>query len=163
MDDLDVSIRVTPGAATIGAVVGGVDLSQNLPDRTFSAILNALYKHSVIFFRGQKLTDGQLVAFGRHFGELDEAPINEHNRRPCEEFREIDVISNVVENGVAIGALGSGEAIWHTDMSMFPIPSAFTILYALEVPAVGGNTHFADMHAAHDNLPEALRERLRPL
>jgi taurine dioxygenase len=157
------TVRVVPGAATIGAEIKGVDLSTKLPERVFDRIIEALYHHSVVFFRGQKLTDGQLVAFGRHFGELDEAPINEHNRRPCEEFREIDVISNVVENGIAIGALGSGEAIWHTDMSMFPIPSAFTILYALEVPKVGGNTHFGDMYAAYDSLPEDLRRKIGPL
>jgi taurine dioxygenase len=112
---------------------------------------------------GQELSDAQLVAFGRRFGELDEAPINEHGRRPCEAFRELDVISNVEARGIPVGALGTGEAVWHTDMSMFPIPSAFTILYALEVPPAGGNTYFADMYAAYENLVPALRERVARL
>ena len=85
----------------------------------------------------RELTDEDLVAFSRHFGELDEAPVQETGPRFVEGHPEIYVVSNVVQDGVAIGSLGSGEAVWHTDMSYLPDPPKASALFALEVPAQG--------------------------
>jgi taurine dioxygenase len=69
----------------------------------------------------------------------------------------------VIENGVAIGSLGSGEAVWHTDMSYLSNPPIASVLYALEVPESGGDTIFASMDGAWASLPAALRSRVEQL
>jgi taurine dioxygenase len=103
------------------------------------------------------LSDSDLIAFSRRFGTLDQAPIQENGRRFVDGYPEIYVVSNVVENGVAIGSLGAGEAVWHTDMSYLPDPPKASALYALEVPPSGGDSSFCTMYGAWDALPEDLR------
>ena len=126
----------------------------------FAAIHQAWLDHQVLLFRDQVLTDEDLVAFSRRFGELDEAPIQETGQRFVEGHPEIYVVSNVVQDGVAIGSLGAGEAVWHTDMSYLPDPPKASVLYALEVPPSGGDTSFCSMYAAWDTLPDQLRRRV---
>ena len=103
-------------------------------------------------------SDDELIAFSRRFGALDWAPVQENGRRFVEGKPEIYIVSNVLgADGQPIGSLGAGEAVWHTDMSYLPEPPKASMLYALEVPPAGGDTHFASMYAAHDALPEALQ------
>ena len=106
----------------LGAAVREADLSHPVDDTAFAAIHEAWLDHLVLVFRNQRLNDAQLVAFSRRFGALDIAPLNENGQRYVEGYPEILVVSNVVENGVAIGSLGSGEAAWHTDMSYVTEP-----------------------------------------
>src|SRR5262249_1002003 len=106
------------------------------------------------------MTDEDLIAFSRRFGELDHAPIQETGRRFVEGYPEIYVVSNVIENGVPIGSLGAGEAVWHTDMSYLQDPPKASMLYALEIPSQGGNTYFSSMYRAYDALPEKLRRTI---
>jgi len=152
-------VRARATAAALGAEVQGVDL-RALDDDVFAAIHQAWIDHQVLLFRDQALSDDDLVAFSLRFGELDEAPIQETGRRFVEGHPEIYVVSNVVRDGVAIGSLGAGEAVWHTDMSYLPHPPKASVLYALEVPSSGGDTSFCSMYAAWEALPEALRRRL---
>jgi alpha-ketoglutarate-dependent taurine dioxygenase len=154
----DSLITVTPSGAALGAEVGGVDL-RIIGDETFAAIYRAWLDYQVLLFRDQLLSDEDLIAFSRRFGELDQAPIQETGRRFVHDHPELYVVSNVVENGVAIGSLGSGEAMWHTDMSYLPNPPKASALYALEVPGTGGDTHFCTMYGAWDRLPDGLRQR----
>jgi taurine dioxygenase len=100
------------------------------------------------------------VNFSRRFGDLDEAPVQETGQRFVEGHPEIYVVSNVVQDGVPIGSLGAGEAVWHTDMSYLPNPPKASVLYALEVPPSGGDTSFCSMYAAWDAIPGALRQRV---
>ena len=67
------------------------------------------------------------------------------------------MVSNVIQNGVPIGSLGTGEATWHTDMSYLPDPPKASILYALEIPPTGGNTYFNSMYLAYEFLPETVK------
>jgi len=150
--------RIVPGGAALGARVDGVDL-RALDAETFALIYRAWLDHEVLLFRDQSLTDEDLLAFSRRFGDLDEAPIQENGRRFVEGHPEIYVVSNVVENGVPMGSLGSGEAVWHTDMSYLPNPPKASVLYALEVPERGGDTSFCSMSAAWAHLPDRLRQR----
>jgi taurine dioxygenase len=136
-----------------------VDL-KSLTDEAFAAIYRAWLDHSVLLVRGQHLSDADLIAFSRRFGELDHAPIQETGRRFVEGYPEIYVVSNVVENGVPIGSLGAGEAVWHTDMSYLEHPPKASILYALEIPPEGGDTYFANMYRAFDLLPEPLHKAI---
>ena len=154
------ALEVIPTGAALGAEVRGVDL-RAIDDTQFAAIRRAWVDHQVLLFRDQDLTDEQLIAFSRRFGALDQAPIQENGRRFVDGYPEIYVVSNVVENGVAIGSLGAGEAVWHTDMSYLPDPPMASVLYALEVPPAGGDTSFCTMYGAWEAMPAPLRERVR--
>lgn len=163
-------IKVRPSGAALAADVEGVDLSQELGPDLVEAMKAAWADHLVLRFRGQSLTDDQLMRFSAHFGELDWAPIAAERVKVAGEDRWVQsaregrryltIISNVIENGKAIGGLGAYEAVWHTDMSYNPEPPTASALYALEVPPSGGDTGFANMYMAHDTLPEELRRRV---
>ncbi len=155
-------ISVTPTGGPLGAQLGNIDLRQ-IDDAQFAAVHRAWVDHQVLLFRGQSMNDADLVAFSRRFGDLDFAPVQENGRTSTDGFPEIYVVSNVIENGVPIGSLGAGEAVWHTDMSYLPAPPKASMLYALEVPPVGGNTSFCDMYAAFESLPPALKARAKTL
>src|ERR1035438_6097250 len=131
--------RGAPGAPRLGAEIAGVDL-RALDDAAFAAIHRAWVDHQVLLFRGQQLNDQDLIAFSRRFGDLDHAPIQENGQRIANGMPEIYVVSNVIENGVEIGSLGYGEAVWHTDMSYLSAPPKASMLYALEIPPAGGRT-----------------------
>jgi taurine dioxygenase len=154
--------RVLPTGGGLGAEIAGVDL-RAIDDAGFAALRAAWVEHAVLLIRGQVLSDDDLVAFSRRFGTLDWAPVQETGRRFVEGKPEIYVVSNVVENGVAIGSLGAGEAVWHTDMSYLADPPMASMLYALEVPANGGNTGFLNMYRAYDALPAPLKARIAGL
>ncbi len=156
-------LDVVPLASGLGAELRGVNLSLPLDQDDFAAIYHAWLDFSVLLFRDQTVDDAGLVAFSRRFGPLDYAPPNENGRRFVENYPEILVISNVVENGVAIGSLGAGEAVWHSDMGYLNKPPAGSLLYALEVPDAGGETSFLNMYSALEELPRALRKQISKL
>ena len=153
------TIAVFPSNRPLGAEIRGVDL-RALTDADFAAIQRAWNDHAVLVFRGQQLSDDDLIAFSRRFGDLDWAPVQETGRRFVEGHPEIYVVSNVIVNGEPIGSLGAGEASWHTDMSYLEIPPKASMLYALEIPPSGGNTYFCGMYHAYDSLPDALKRRI---
>jgi taurine dioxygenase len=143
--------------APLGAVVSGVDLAKPLSQGDVDAIETAWRTRLVVVIRGQALSDCELLAFSRCFGELDPPGPNPYGEPFNKAYPEINVISNVVENGKPIGGLGDGEAVWHADMTYVELPPKAAILYSLEVPPDGGNTYFADMFAAFATLPEVLK------
>ena len=153
---------VVPTGGGLGAEIRGVDL-RRLGDNAFAAIQQAWLDNLVLLFRGQQLTDAELVAFSRRFGELDLAPVQESGRRFVEGIPELYIVSNVLKNGEPIGSLGNGEAVWHTDMSYLPDPPMASMLYALETPATGGNTAFVNMYAVYEALPADLKRRIAGL
>jgi taurine dioxygenase len=155
-------LDVVPMGGAVAAEVRDVDL-RHLDAAQFAAIEAAWTAHAVLLFRGQRLTDDDLIAFARRFGDLDWAPIQESGRRFVEGKPELYVVSNVVVNGEPIGSLGAGEAVWHTDMSYLPAPPKASMLYALEVPPSGGDTSFASMYAAWETLPDDLKRRVTGL
>jgi taurine dioxygenase len=155
-------VEAQPTGAALAAEIHGVDL-RSIDDRTFAAIHRHWLDHLVLLFRGQTLTDDELIAFSRRFGQLDWAPVQETGRRFVEGYPELYVVSNVVENGEPIGSLGAGEAIWHTDMSYIEDPPKASILYALEVPPSGGETGFVNMYSGYEALPPPLKSRIAGL
>jgi taurine dioxygenase len=152
-------VPLTPG---LGAELRGLDLAR-IDAADFAAIHRAWTDRGVLLFRGQHLSDDALIAFSRRFGALDHAPVQENGRRFVDGRPEIYVVSNVVVDGEAIGSLGAGEAVWHTDMSYLDAPPKASMLYAMEIPPEGGDTHFCDMAAALRGLPAALRARIAGL
>jgi len=155
-------IEIVPTDRQLGAEIRNVDLKR-LGDAAFAALLHAFHQHSVLLVRGQTLSDQDLIGFSRRFGDLDWAPVQENGRRFVEGLPEIYIVSNVKVNGEAIGSLGAGEAVWHTDMSYLDTPPIASALYALEIPPSGGNTSFCSMYAVYDALPSELKRRIAGL
>jgi alpha-ketoglutarate-dependent taurine dioxygenase len=155
-------IDVVPTGRPLAAEVRGVDL-RSLDDQKFAALRRAWHQHQVLLIRGQTLSDQDLIAFSRRFGDLDWAPVQETGRRFVEGLPEIYIVSNVKVNGEPIGSLGAGEAVWHTDMSYLDVPPMASMLYALEVPPSGGNTSFCSMYAIYEALPADMKQRIAGL
>jgi taurine dioxygenase len=155
-------IELRPSGASLGADILGVELSKPLSAADFGEIRAAWMQHLVLRFRGQRLNDEHLMAFSANFGALDRNPRHARGElRTVEDSTAyVNIISNVVENGKAIGGLGNYESLWHTDMSYNPIPPMASALYALEIPSSGGDTGFCNMYAALESLPVALRQRI---
>ena len=143
--------------AALGAIVRGIDLSRPLAADEVRTLEHVWRERLVVVLRGQRLSDPQLIAFSRQFGELDPPGPNPYGEPFIREHPQLNVISNVVENGKPIGNLGDGEAVWHADMTYVEVPPKAAVLYALEVPPSGGNTYFANMFAAFDALPTGLK------
>jgi alpha-ketoglutarate-dependent taurine dioxygenase len=138
---------VKPLAATIGAEISGVDLAGNLDDGTIGEIRRAMIEYKVIFFRDQPLSSAQHVAFARRFGALEIHPFIPPNPVHPELVR--------FEKSADVGGYENG---WHSDVTWRECPSMGAILHAIQVPATGGDTLFADMIALYDGLDESTRE-----
>ena len=155
------ALEIIPTGAALGAEIRGVDLAQPLDDAAFAAIERAYDEHGVIFFRNQRITPPQQVAFTRRFGEIEFNIFGERWSVPGS--AEIVVVSNVTEDGRPIGVRRAGEN-WHSDMCYTARPPRGTMLYALEIPDLFGlalgDTEFASAAAAWDALPESLRARI---
>ena len=144
--------------AALGAQIGGIDVSKAVAPADVNAIEGAWRERLVVVFRGQTLTDPQLIAFSRNFGELDPPGPNPYGEPFNKQHPELNVISNVVEDGKPIGNLGDGEAVWHADMTYAEVPPKAAMLHSLEIPPTGGNTYFANMFAAYEALPADLKQ-----
>ena len=157
-------IEVIAANPEVGAEIVGVDLSKPLDDETFAVIRDAYYKHSVIVFRGQKITEQQQIDFSRRFGDLEIHVLKQflHPQHP-----EILLISNIVENGKNIGIVDAGR-YWHSDLCYKAVPSMGSTLYSIEVPRddngkILGDTLFASVACSYDALPEKLKQRVAGL
>ena len=152
-------MRIKNLHSALGAEVTGIDLAKPLSKADAGDIEAAWRERLVVVFHGQTLSDPQLIAFSKNFGELDPPGPNPYGEPFNKEHPELNVISNVKENGKPIGNLGDGEAVWHADMTYVDVPPKAALLHALEVPPpeAGGNTYFANMFAAYEALPPELK------
>jgi alpha-ketoglutarate-dependent taurine dioxygenase len=153
--------RIEPTGAVLGATVRGVDLAQPLAERDFGRILLALGRHGVLRFPDQHLDLAALKRFSEQFGEIQGSPIRD--RDPSRDYPEIDILSNLKEDGRYIGSPDAGQD-WHTDMTYRDVAGFVNVLYGIRIPrrdgkALGG-TEFANMHAAYDALPAEIKARL---
>lgn len=154
-------MEIIPTGKAVGAEIVGIDLSTDLDASTIDALKAAWDKYLVLYFRGQDLSDPQLMAFSKHFGELDPPGPNPYGGPFLPEFPEINVISNVKDDaGKPIGNLGDGEAVWHSDMTYIERPPKGAILHGLEVPVGQGDTYFSNLIAAYEELPDDLRAKI---
>jgi len=154
-------IDIRPMDAALGAEVRCGDLKR-LGDAQFAQIRRAWLDHLVLVFRGQSLSDEELVALGARFGEPDDTYRPQPTDQPGQprENPALTIVSNVIENGRPIGALSNVDLVWHTDMSYIEVPPDASVLYALEVTQTGGETGFCNMYQALETLPPDIRARL---
>jgi taurine dioxygenase len=160
------SFTVHPFDNALGAEVRGIDLNEPLSAEAVRGLQAAWAEHLVLRFRDQgALTLESQIAFSRHFGKLDKRPTAsyEMSRAHDELPAEITVISNVKVDDKPLGALGDGEAVWHSDMTYNEHPPRGACLRAQEIPPEGGNTCFANLHAAYETLDAATKERIAGL
>ena len=136
-----------------------------ISDSEFRVLYTAWLEFGVLRIRGQSLNDGELQRFSNRFGPLEEIPygkISEEEKQKIKN-RYVTVISNIEVDGKPIGGLGNKEATWHSDMTYIEDPPPASILMSLEVPELGGDTHFSDQKAAYLSLPNELVSRIENL
>src|ERR1700677_4709460 len=140
------SLTLTPLTPTIGAEVSGLDLAEPLSPETCGAVRQALLDWKVLFFREQDITTEQHLAFARNFGDLEVHPFAPS--KPG--YPEVLAITHDREHP-------GRENTWHSDVTWRLEPSLGSILRAIEVPPVGGDTLFADMYAAYEGLSDEVK------
>ena len=159
-------LRVEKRHSLIGAEIQGLDLSETLDPNTVKIINSLWLEHLLLIFPNQAITDEQHINFGRHFGELEIHPSLAHR---SSKNREIYRVSNVSEDGKIIPSEDTAwqylnlSWLWHTDSSFREIPSKGSILHGIETTNAGGNTLFANMYAAYEDLPIQTKQRIENL
>jgi taurine dioxygenase len=155
-------VQVIGSGGPAGAEIHGVDLAHPLDDATFAAIEDAFHRHMVIYFRNQRLTPNQHIAYSRRFGPLEIHVLKQYLLPDHPEVLRLSNVKN--ERGEFIG-LPDGGQTWHTDTSYRAKPSRASILYSLEIPHDDagrplGDTLWSNTAAAYDALPESMKRRL---
>jgi taurine dioxygenase len=159
------TFSVHPLSPVIGAEIRGLDLAQPLDDATIAGVRQAWLDHAVLVFRGQNLDPDQQRRVVSYFGTIGVRSAALPHKRP-RAFEGPDynadamLVSNIRQDGKPIGVLPDGEMWFHHDMCYSATPNRASFLYSIEIPSHGGDTHFASMCAAYDNLPQALKQRI---
>ena len=155
-------MRIEPGEGTLGAVVRDARLAA-LGDGEWRRIEDAFHRHAVLVFPEAHLSEAEHITFSRRFGPL-ERTLSQRTER-----QEISLLSNVGKDGAVakpddkLGLFLKGNRSWHTDSSFKKVGAKASLLRAVEVPASGGDTEWADMRAAWDALDLATQQRLEGL
>jgi taurine dioxygenase len=154
------AINYNPITPVFGAEVRGVDLA-TLGDAEFAELYAIWRRHHVLVLRDQHLTNAQFERFSALLGELDPPPNQGAGRKSVPGHPNLYVVSNRKSaTGEPLGALGDGEAHWHTDMSYQERPPFASMLWSIELPETGGDTWFASMPAALRSMPADLVRRI---
>ena len=162
-------LRLTPLHPTIGASVTGIDLGRPITDAQRDAIDGAMERFAVLVFPRQPLDDEQLFAFASRFGSIEDAGSGTHQDRRRLANPQINDISNLRDDGTIMSAddrhrmSSLGNLLWHSDSSYKAVPAQYSMLHARMLPPDGGETEFADMRAAWDELPQKMKHKARDL
>jgi alpha-ketoglutarate-dependent 2,4-dichlorophenoxyacetate dioxygenase len=161
-------ITVWPMGDGFAAEIGDVDLSSELAEQDVAAIKQAFWDYAVLIFPEQELSEDQHLAFAGQFGPLEQVVFLKMNvklrLRP-----ELADVSNLNSRGEIwreegrLRMIAAGNRLWHTDSSFKYLPARASLLYAREIPPVGGRTEFADLRAAYDALPVETQRELEGL
>lgn len=140
-------------SSAVGAEIFGVDLSRPLDNQTWSEIHQAFHDHLVIFFRDQHISPDQQLAFARRFGELEPYPF----------VHGIDGYPELIEIVKMPDETRNFGGPWHIDMSFREAPPLGAVLYAMEMPSVGGDTMFCNTYLAYETLSDGMKEMVERL
>jgi taurine dioxygenase len=157
MQDSLKKIDKRPLSRTFGVELLGIDLAADQDAATIQYVRSLRHKHKLLLFRNQKLGEAPLVRFSRHFGPLE---IHLRKEYLSKENPEVLLVSNLKESGKNLGILSDREVGWHYDQIYLQRPAVGSLLYSVKIPPKGGNTYFADMHAAYEALPNATKNRI---
>ncbi len=146
-------MQVIPQSSSIGAEVRGLDLAADLSDAQFEQLNQAFLDYQIIFFHGQKLSSRQYNDFAQRFGRLKDYMF-------AEGIDGFPFITEIVKTETESESFGS---FWHSDSAYTELPPKITMLYARQIPPRGGDTLFADMYAAYDDLSPGLKASLESL
>jgi taurine dioxygenase len=146
-------IEVHPVTGGMGAEIHGVDLSREMDAHTFGVVHQTVLDHGVIFFRNQTITPTQQMAYARRWGE-----VHLHPHMPC--LKDHPGIIEIIKKEDDTTVFGAN---WHTDQMFTPTPARYTILYAKQIPPVGGDTLFANLHQAYDALSDGMKAMIANL
>ena len=148
-------MRIETLTTHIGAELVGVDLAKAVSnDSLFEEIRSALLAHKVLFLRNQLLTKAEHVAFAERFGELETHPVAgsdaDHPGLVCI-YKDLDSPADHYENA------------WHCDATWREKPPLGAVLRCIESPSVGGDTIWANMARAYEDLPADIKQRIEGL
>jgi alpha-ketoglutarate-dependent 2,4-dichlorophenoxyacetate dioxygenase len=159
------TLHAQPAGPSFVAEVHGVDFSRPVDPRTLAEIISAMDRYGVCVFRGTTLKDETHIAFSRLLGQLEHAPrlfgknITRFQHPELFDAGNLDASGNILVDERR-RMYNKGNALWHTDSSFNPQRASYSLLLAHEIPPVGGDTQFADMRAAYDALPAALKSKI---
>ena len=148
------ALEVVPTGSACGAVVTGIDLSQELSPDLVAELRAHWLEHKVLIYPRQQLSNDDLVRFTRYFGEIGEDPFFGH----IDGNENIAAIQRNADEKTPIFA-----EIFHTDWSFLEVPPAGTVLYGITIPPMGGNTLFANQVAAYDALSDDMKHKAEKL
>lgn len=159
-------MNVIPTGSALGAEIAGIDLAKDVSAAQREFILNAYMDNLVLLFRGQSLSFDDLLRLREIFGPPGEAAnqllgLGRKKYLPDNLPDDVAIISNITDaRGRPIGALGDGEAFWHTDSSFTETPISASLLHSIEVTEQGGETAFLNMYRAYEEMPAGLAARV---
>ena len=156
------SFNIRPLGPALGAEILGLDISKPLDNETIQDLYDAWSDNIVLLFNKKDMTQVEQLRFASCFGKIGERP-KPKEARP-EDYTTLDaafmLVTNIRENGKPIGTLPDGEMMFHHDTIYKPRPHIGTLLYAIEVPSVGGNTKFTNLYKAYDALPIEIKRKI---
>ena len=162
------AITIWPVKSDFVAEIGDVDLSRQLSVDDVSAIKQAFWDFGVVIFPDQDLSEEQHLAFARHFGELEQVvflkmKVKLRLRPELADVSNLNRKSEIWREQSRLRMLAAANRLWHTDSSFKYLPARASLLYAREIPPVGGRTEFADLRAAYDALPDSRKAQIEGL
>ncbi|MBF0277121.1 MAG: TauD/TfdA family dioxygenase [SAR324 cluster bacterium] len=155
------NFTITPNNAALGAKISGLDLNIAFSKKAKDVIQASLLEHSVLWFPEQSLSKNNLLRFSENFGQPVPHPTN--YRDQDREVPEITIVSNVVDKGKPLGALGNAELQFHADLVFLNTPGSVSILQCIETPEHGGETSWLSLIKAYDALKPEMINQLRGL
>lgn len=157
----------------VGAQIEGIDLAQPISAQDFATLQQALYQYQVLVFRDQPLEKESFLAFAKRFGTPEVFRLRGYGGVPdankqAAELPLVQRLTNLGADGQPMGPCPQMDRMsiaenWHSDSSYRAVPSFVTLLHAVEVPPVGGDTYFTSLHAAYDAVPDDSKQKLEPL
>jgi alpha-ketoglutarate-dependent 2,4-dichlorophenoxyacetate dioxygenase len=162
-------ISIFPVTESFAAEIGDVDLSAPLAPAELAAIKQAFWNYAVLIFPAQNLTEQQHLDFAACFGPLETSVAALNGKDRLRLRADLADVSNLNSRNEIWGKdsrtrmIQLGNRLWHTDSSFKHLPARASLLYARQIPPIGGHTEFADLRAAYDALPDEFKARLEGL